>query len=98
VLGAYRDVEDNLVALHRLEEEAGTSDTAVNASKRALDQAEIRYKGGIATYLEVITAQNVYLGAQSTAIDIRTRRMTASVRLIQALGGGWDGLSQTASN
>ena len=52
---------------------------------------------GIATYLEVITAQNVYLGAQSTAIDIRTRRMTASVRLIQALGGGWDGLPQTAS-
>ena len=97
VLGAYRDVEDNLVALHRLEEEAGTSDTAVNASKRALDQAETRYKGGIATYLEVITAQNVYLGAQSTAIDIRTRRMTASVRLIQALGGGWDGLPQTAS-
>lgn len=98
VLSAYRDVEDNLVALHRLEEEAGTSDTAVNASKRALDQAEIRYKGGIATYLEVITAQNVYLGAQSTSIDIRTRRMTASVRLIQALGGGWDGLPQTASN
>ncbi|HMA51207.1 MAG TPA: efflux transporter outer membrane subunit [Magnetospirillaceae bacterium] len=98
VLGAYRDVEDNLVALHRLEEEAGTSDTAVNASKRALDQAETRYKGGIATYLEVITAQNVYLSAQSTSIDIRTRRMTASVRLIQALGGGWDGLPQTASN
>jgi NodT family efflux transporter outer membrane factor (OMF) lipoprotein len=98
VLSAYRDVEDNLVALHRLEEEAGTSDTAVKAAKRALDQAEIRYKGGIATYLEVITAQNVYLGAQNTAIDIRTRRMTASVRLIQALGGGWEGLAQTASN
>jgi len=98
VLGAYRDVEDNLVALHRLEEEAGTSNTAVDAAKRALDQAETRYKGGIATYLEVITAQNVYLSAQSTAIDIRTRRMTASVRLIQALGGGWEGLTQTAAN
>jgi NodT family efflux transporter outer membrane factor (OMF) lipoprotein len=98
VLGAYRDVEDNLVALHRLEEEAGTQNTAVDASKRALDQAETRYKGGIATYLEVITAQNVYLGAQSTAINIRTRRMTASVRLVQALGGGWEGLAQTAQN
>jgi NodT family efflux transporter outer membrane factor (OMF) lipoprotein len=95
VLGAYRDVEDNLVALHRLEEEADTSEEAVGAAKRALDQAETRYKGGIATYLEVITAQNVYLSAQSTAIDIRTRRMTASVRLVQALGGGWEGL-QTA--
>jgi len=98
VLGAYRDVEDNLVALHRLEEEAGTSDTAVKAAKRAYDQAETRYKGGIATYLEVITAQNVYLSTQSTAIDIRTRRMTASVRLIQALGGGWEGFAQTAAN
>jgi len=98
VLGAYRDVEDNLVALHRLEEEAGSSDQAVNAAKRAYDQAETRYKGGIATYLEVITAQNVYLQTQSTAIDIRTRRMTASVRLIQALGGGWEGFAQTASN
>ena len=97
VLGAYRDVEDNLVALHRLEEEAGTSDEAVEAARRAYDQAETRYKGGIATYLEVITAQNVYLSAQSTAIDVRTRRMTASVRLIQALGGGWEGF-QTARN
>jgi len=98
VLGAYRDVEDNLVALRRLEEEAGSSNQAVNAAKRAYDQAETRYKGGIATYLEVINAQNVYLAAQSTAIDIRTRRMTASVRLIQALGGGWEGLEKTAAN
>jgi NodT family efflux transporter outer membrane factor (OMF) lipoprotein len=97
VLGAYRDVEDNLVALHRLEEEAKTQDTAVAATKRALDQAEIRYKGGIATYLEVITAQNAYLTAQSTSITIRTRRMTAAVRLVQALGGGWEGLSRTAA-
>jgi NodT family efflux transporter outer membrane factor (OMF) lipoprotein len=96
VLGAYRDVEDNLVALHRLQEEAHTQDAAVDATRRALEQAEIRYKGGLATYLEVITAQNAYLIAQSTSIDIRTRRMTASVRLIQALGGGWEGLSQTA--
>jgi len=97
VLSAYKDVEDNLVALHRLQEEAGTQDAAVDATKRALDQAETRYKGGIATYLEVITAQNAYLVAQSTAIDIRTRRMTSAVRLIQALGGGWEGLSQTAA-
>lgn len=96
VLTAFRDVEDNLAALHRLEEEAGTQDTAVAAAKRALDQAETRYKGGIATYLEVITAQNAYLQAQSTAINIRTRRMTAAVRLIQAVGGGWEGFARTA--
>ena len=97
VLAAFRDVEDNLAALRRLEEEAGTQDTAVAAAKRALDQAETRYKGGIATYLEVITAQNAYLQAQSTAINIRTRRMTAAVRLIQAVGGGWEGFARTAA-
>ena len=43
----------------------------------------------------MITTQNTYLAAQSAAIDIRTRRMTAAVRLIQTLGGGWEGL-QTA--
>jgi outer membrane protein TolC len=93
VLTAYREVEDNLTALRRLEEESVTEATAVEASRRALDQAQIRYKGGLATYLEVISAQNVYLIAQSSAIDISNRRMASAVGLIQALGGGWEGLN-----
>ena len=49
-----------------------------------------RYRGGITTYLEVLTAQNVLLTNQQTAVGIRVRRMSASVLLIKALGGGWN--------
>ena len=96
VLAAYREVEDNLVALHRLESEAASQSSALASAQRALSQAETRYKGGLATYLEVTTAQNAALAAESSAIDIRNRRMAAAVGLIQALGGGWQGFSQTA--
>ena len=49
-----------------------------------------RYKGGIVTYLEVITAQTIALANQRTEVDLMRRRMNASVLLIKALGGGWD--------
>jgi NodT family efflux transporter outer membrane factor (OMF) lipoprotein len=89
VLDAFRDVEDNLAALRQLELESRTQDAAVAASGRALYQAQQRYTGGLVTYLEVVTAQNTALQAQLTAADIAGRRMTASVALIKALGGGW---------
>jgi len=49
-----------------------------------------QYKAGIATYLQVITAQTFALQNERSAVDILTRRMTSSVLLIEALGGGWD--------
>jgi len=48
-----------------------------------------RYKGGIATYLEVVVAQNAALTNRRASVNILARRMTASVLLIKALGGGW---------
>lgn len=93
VLVAYREVEDAITALRRLEEEAASQSIAFEAAKRALIQAQTRYKGGLATYLEVITAQNAALAAESGVITIKSRRMTASLALIQALGGGWDGFT-----
>lgn len=89
VLLAYQDVEDQLTALARLDHEAVSQGDAVTASLRALEQARQRYTGGIATYLEVVTAQNTALSAQLTASDIQARRMVAAVSLIKALGGGW---------
>jgi NodT family efflux transporter outer membrane factor (OMF) lipoprotein len=89
-LSAFQEVEDNLAALQVLEGEARTQDAAVAAAQHSLDLSNSRYKGGVADYLEVITAQSAFLSDQRTAVDILTRRMTASVFLVRALGGGWD--------
>lgn len=89
VLGAFQEVEDSLAALRLLEDEAKTQDAAVAAAEHSLALSTNRYKGGVATYLEVITAQSFALSDQRTAVEIAGRRMAASVSLIKALGGGW---------
>jgi NodT family efflux transporter outer membrane factor (OMF) lipoprotein len=90
VLTAYQDVEDNLVALRRLQEESESDAAAVLATGVALKQAQDRYRAGIVTYLEVSTAETAALQARVQAANIQARRMSASVLLIKALGGGWD--------
>jgi len=82
-------VEDNLAALRLLEGEAKTQDAAVASAQRSLELSNNRYKGGVATYLEVITAQSIALSDQRVAVEIAGRRMTSAVSLIKALGGGW---------
>jgi NodT family efflux transporter outer membrane factor (OMF) lipoprotein len=89
VLVAFQEVEDNLAALRVLAAEATQEAAAVAAADRSLALANNRYQGGITTYLEVITAQNAALANERTAVDVLTRRMTASVNLVKALGGGW---------
>jgi len=89
VLTAFQEVEDSLAALRILEQETATEGAAVAAAQRSLALSNNRYKGGVASYLEVITAQSAALSAERTAVDILTRRMAASVLLIKALGGGW---------
>jgi NodT family efflux transporter outer membrane factor (OMF) lipoprotein len=90
VLKAYQDVEDNLAALHELEEEDRTEAAAVEATRTAQSQAQYRYDAGTVTYLEVSTAENAALQAQLTALSIQLRRISAGVLLVKALGGGWD--------
>ena len=90
VLGAFQEVEDNLAASRLLEGEAKTQDAAVASAQRSLELSNNRYKGGVATYLEVITAQSTALSDQRVAVQIAGRRMTAAVGLIKALGGGWN--------
>jgi NodT family efflux transporter outer membrane factor (OMF) lipoprotein len=90
VLGAFQEVEDSLAGLRLLEEEAKTQDAAVASAQHSLQLSTNRYRGGVATYLEVITAQSIALTDQRVAVEIGGRRMTASVSLIKALGGGWN--------
>jgi len=90
VLNGFQQVEDNLAAVRILENEAKIQDEAVVAAQHSLDLSITRYKGGVTSYLEVITAQNAALGDEVTAVNILGRRMANTVLLIQALGGGWD--------
>jgi NodT family efflux transporter outer membrane factor (OMF) lipoprotein len=90
VLTAFQQVEDNLAALRILAEEADVASRAVAAANESLTISTAQYRGGIVTYLQVITTQTTALQNQRTALDILTRRMLASVNLVQALGGGWD--------
>ena len=96
VLEAFQQVKDNLAALRLLEEEANTETAAVNAAEHSLALSNNRYKGGVTTYLEVITAQATALADERTAVQISGRRMVDSVLLIKALGGGFDAASLTA--
>jgi outer membrane protein, multidrug efflux system len=89
VLVAYQEVEDNLAALRQLQQETGSEAAAVTATAQALQQAQYRYKAGLVTYLEVATTETTALQAQLSNVAIQLRRMSASILLVKALGGGW---------
>jgi NodT family efflux transporter outer membrane factor (OMF) lipoprotein len=90
VLTAFQQVEDNLASVRILSQELGQQDQAVAFSQRYVDLATDRYKLGIDPYLDVITAQTSLYSNQQTAVNLRSQQLTASVQLIEALGGGWD--------
>jgi len=89
-LTAFQEVEDNVAALRILENETQQQQQAVASSQESLQLFTNRYKGGVDTYLQVITAQTIELANERNDIDILRRRLEANVLLIKALGGGWD--------
>jgi NodT family efflux transporter outer membrane factor (OMF) lipoprotein len=91
VLNAYREVEDNITALRQLEQESLSQAAAVSATNTAREQANLRYRGGVATYLEVVTTENAALEARLSAQSIQASRFNATALLVRALGGGWHG-------
>jgi NodT family efflux transporter outer membrane factor (OMF) lipoprotein len=88
-LTAFQQVEDNLAALSILEREAQQQDEAVESARYNLRVFTDRYVGGRDNYLQVITAQTAYLDNERNQVEIRCRRMDATVLLVKALGGGW---------
>jgi NodT family efflux transporter outer membrane factor (OMF) lipoprotein len=89
-LTAFQEVEDNVAALRILEDETQQQQQAVASAQESLQLFTNRYKGGVDTYLQVITAQTIELANERNAIDILRRRLDASVLLVKALGGGWN--------
>jgi NodT family efflux transporter outer membrane factor (OMF) lipoprotein len=90
VLTGFQEVEDNLAALRILEEEAKVQEEAVKAAQQSITFTTNQYKAGTVNYLNVLVAQTIALNNEITALGIASRRMTASVLLVKALGGGWD--------
>ncbi|MBS0315645.1 MAG: TolC family protein, partial [Proteobacteria bacterium] len=98
VLNSFQQVEDNLALLRVLQHEVTLQDQAVDAARRAEKMALAQYRGGTATYLAVVTAQQLSLTNQRTAVQLRGRQLLASVALITATGGGWNAAAPLANN
>ncbi|MGE0873528.1 MAG: efflux transporter outer membrane subunit [Burkholderiales bacterium] len=90
VLGAFQEVEDNLAALRILAEEIAFQQDAVRAARQSLEMTNNRYKAGTASFLEVITVQNIALANERSLLALQGRRLNAAVLLVKALGGGWE--------
>jgi outer membrane protein, multidrug efflux system len=89
VLTSYKEVEDQLTALHYLATQAQMQGLAVTDATQSEQLATERFKTGLVSYLDVITAQQAVLSNERTSTQIAGQRMLATVVLIKALGGGW---------
>jgi NodT family efflux transporter outer membrane factor (OMF) lipoprotein len=89
VLSGLEQVEDQIVTLRVLEQQAVVEDAAVVAAKEAETLTLNQYKAGTVPYSSVITAQTTRLSSEETALSVLSSRLQASVALIEALGGGW---------
>jgi outer membrane protein TolC len=89
VLAAMEEVENGIAGLSWLDRASLQADAAVRSAQRAYEIATDRYKGGVDTYLDVITAQQTLLSDQRQAVQIQGQQFVTAVYLVKALGGGW---------
>ena len=90
VLSAFQQVEDELLALRVLQQEAQFQKEAVKSAQVASDVALNEFNAGTVAYTTVITAVQTLLADQQSALAIQQNRLVSSVSLIEALGGGWN--------
>jgi len=89
VLAAFQSVEDQLSSLRILAQELAQQHEATMAAKHTVELSITRFRQGIDSYVNVITAENAFLSARETELQVQLRELTASVSLINDLGGGW---------
>jgi outer membrane protein TolC len=90
VLIAFQQVEDALAAVRIFSQQIQRQQEAVDSAQKFLKLELVRYNSGIDPYIDVTTAQTTLLADQLSLTNLKIQQMTASVQLIQALGGGWD--------
>ena len=91
VLSAMQEAEDGIIGLAALERASIQSRASVESAKRVLTIVATRYEGGVANPLEVIVAQQALLNSERLAAQLVGQRLLASVFLVKALGGDWQG-------
>ena len=97
VLTAMEEVENGITGLASLGRAVTQADSSVKNAQDAFDIATVRYKGGVDTYLEMITAQQVLLSNQRQAVQVHGQQFATAVYLVKALGGGWSENSNRVS-
>ena len=98
ILTAMQEAEDGIVGLAALERASDQAGAAIVSARRVLDLATSRYEGGIATYLDAITAEQALLNAERLAAQLRGQRMLTAIFLVKALGGDWPGQAALAKD
>ncbi len=89
VLGAFGDVENALAARRSADREIAAQSASIQASDRAFELSNLRYTEGISSYLEVVDSQRELLAARRAEVQARARAYSATVQLVQSLGGGF---------
>lgn len=98
VLDGFREVENFLVQLKVLEDEAVVRQQALDAARESLRLTQNQYKAGLIAYIDVVVTQAAALSNERSNLDLLQSRLIASVQLIAALGGGWDGQLQVSES
>jgi NodT family efflux transporter outer membrane factor (OMF) lipoprotein len=91
VLDGFREVENYLVQLKVYEDEAAVRQEALDAARDSLRLTQNQYKAGLIAYIDVVVVQATALSNERSVLNVLQSRLVASVQLIAALGGGWDG-------
>ncbi|HXV62804.1 MAG TPA: efflux transporter outer membrane subunit [Vicinamibacteria bacterium] len=89
LLQALREVEDSLIGLQKAGEQRGSQRERVAAERKVLELSELRYRGGVAAYLEVLDAQRSLFNAEIDETASMSEHINSLIRLYKALGGGW---------
>jgi NodT family efflux transporter outer membrane factor (OMF) lipoprotein len=90
VLTAFQQVEDYLAAVRILSQQMQQLQAAVQSAQKYVELEKGRYETGVDPYVDLVTAETTLLSNQQSLASLQIQRMTASVELVQALGGGWD--------
>jgi len=90
IQGAFQEVSDSLVAYRRTQEFRQQQELLVASAQDATRLSQMRYSGGVASYLEVLTNDTNYFSAQLSLVQAQLNERLALVELYKSLGGGWE--------